>query len=670
MAAYFQVLGTQTIDSCPSFLLFSEKQRYMFNCGEGTQRFSLEHKIRLSKVGNFFFTRMDWECVGGFPGMILTLADMGLPKIRAHGPRLRELLHATRFFVRRNNFTVEASNIHDSTLVYEDEFLKCFSVLIAADSKQRPTKRLKTASEENVRTFPSEAVCYVCKLQDLPGKFLPEKAKALGVPPGPLYGKLVRGEVVQNRKGEEVHPDQCLGPSQPGPIVLLIDCPTLEFLPSLVNHTFWNTFPTELVAENTLYFFHTCPASVLNHTLYSTWLSQFSAPCKHVVINESCSHRIIYLGSTTNQYLLNNLHPLIFPLPFFDETVSWGSIPVAMQGDCTIAEPLLKLILWPQDKRAFVDSSVPRFQAPGIPEEVTVEKEKYLESVKTAAPMSSESNLEIICLGTGAAIPSKYRNVSATLLRYGQEFIFFDCGEGTLGQLFRKFGNAFRDVLTKLKGVFVSHIHADHHLGLLRLILARENTAEPLLIVGPSVLGKWLREYSQLQPLTYSFLPCNALLQPRKVLSNFLLQTVRVIHCEDAYGFVLQIKDIKIVYSGDTRPCPELVEEGRDAFVVIHEATFDEELHEDAVVKKHCTIPEAIEVTSRMHAKFAILNHFSQRYPKLPMLNESISSTKIAVSTDFMSVRLSDLHVLPRMLPVLRLLFETAEPDPCSHDTA
>ena len=73
--------------------------------------------------------------------------------------------------------------------------------------------------------------------------------------------------------------------------------------------------------------------------------------------------------------------------------------------------------------------------------------------------MSSESNLEIICLGTGAAIPSKYRNglkqfamvvlilsVSATLLRYGQEFIFFDCGEGTLGQLFRKFGNAFRDV--------------------------------------------------------------------------------------------------------------------------------------------------------------------------------------------------------------------------------
>ena len=34
-------------------------------------------------------------------GMILTLADMGLPKIRAHGPRLRELLHATRFFVRR-----------------------------------------------------------------------------------------------------------------------------------------------------------------------------------------------------------------------------------------------------------------------------------------------------------------------------------------------------------------------------------------------------------------------------------------------------------------------------------------------------------------------------------------------------------------------------------------
>lgn len=49
---YVQILGTgmDTQDTSPSVLLFFDKQRFIFNAGEGLQRFCTEHKIKLSKV--------------------------------------------------------------------------------------------------------------------------------------------------------------------------------------------------------------------------------------------------------------------------------------------------------------------------------------------------------------------------------------------------------------------------------------------------------------------------------------------------------------------------------------------------------------------------------------------------------------------------------------------
>ena len=49
-----------------------------------------------------------------------------------------------------------------------------------------------------------------------PGKFKPEAAKALGIPYGPLWGKLQRGETVTLDRGEPISPDLVLGPSRPG----------------------------------------------------------------------------------------------------------------------------------------------------------------------------------------------------------------------------------------------------------------------------------------------------------------------------------------------------------------------------------------------------------------------------------------------------------------------
>ena len=66
---------------CKCFLF-----RYLFNCGEGSQRLAHEHKMKLGKLEHVFLTRRKWEMIGGLPGLALTVQDIGVPKITLHGP--------------------------------------------------------------------------------------------------------------------------------------------------------------------------------------------------------------------------------------------------------------------------------------------------------------------------------------------------------------------------------------------------------------------------------------------------------------------------------------------------------------------------------------------------------------------------------------------------------
>jgi len=54
-----------------------------------------------------------------------------------------------------------------------------------------------------------------------------------------------------------------------------------------------------------------------------------------------------------------------------------------------------------------------------------------------------------------------------------------DCGEATAGQLVRIFGlKGTERILRSLKGVYISHLHADHHMGLVGVIIARQKAFE------------------------------------------------------------------------------------------------------------------------------------------------------------------------------------------------
>lgn len=96
-----------------------------------------------------------------------------------------------------------------------------------------------------------------------------------------------------------------------------------------------------------------------------------------------------------------------------------------------------------------------------------------------------------------------------------------------------------------------------------------------------------------------------------------------VSHCKEAQAVSLTFPTgFKFSYSGDCRPSTTFTTIGQGSTVLLHEATFDDELIRDAKAKKHSTTSEAIGVGVAMGARRILLTHFSQRYQKLPVISK------------------------------------------------
>eukprot|EP00112_Aurelia_sp_Birch-Aquarium-sp1_P011935 Seg2506.4 transcript_id=Seg2506.4/GoldUCD/mRNA.D3Y31 product="Zinc phosphodiesterase ELAC protein 2" protein_id=Seg2506.4/GoldUCD/D3Y31 len=246
-----------------------------------------------------------------------------------------------------------------------------------------------------------------------------------------------------------------------------------------------------------------------------------------------------------------------------------------------------------------------------------------------------------------------------------------DCGEGTYGQIVNHYGDEADEMIKRLKFVFISHLHADHHLGLIRILKLRQKLLKktgssyvPPLVAAPRNLSIWLKEYSSAcESVQFRFADCKGLVSNNS--KHSLLQDISEIfkviitpvdHHTEAYGIALCHNDgWKITYSGDTEPCQSLVDAGKDSTLLIHEATFEDGLEEDAKEKHHSTCGQALEIAEQMKAKNVLLTHFSQRYSKLPVMK---NETPVAVAFDHMEVHPDDIPEISKLLPKLQVLFQ------------
>jgi ribonuclease Z len=134
---------------------------------------------------------------------------------------------------------------------------------------------------------------------------------------------------------------------------------------------------------------------------------------------------------------------------------------------------------------------------PGFLDALILEKSKYRNpKLYTEIP-------QVITLGTGSCMPSKYRNVTSNFIKLPKANMFLDIGEGSTNQLFYHFGNQFNLELVKTRFIFISHLHADHHLGTFGIIQSwmKLSNGLKLYLAAPRPFWKWVIEYSEIEDI-------------------------------------------------------------------------------------------------------------------------------------------------------------------------
>jgi len=483
------------------------------------------------------------------------------------------------------------------------------------------------------------AMSYFVKGRPQRGAFMPKKAKELGVPAGPNFGLLANGQSINLDDGRVIKPEDVLDETLPGPGMAVLDVPDVDYLSDLLQKLV--AMQEAQLLDDAHAFIWIVGAGVVHSEAFVDLISRFPS-IEHIVASSDSSPDYLAMqASGASATRLNQIRPEIFAVPKHNNTIDEKTLPNG------VARAERGLILQAAPKFEVTRKEVPDFL------EVTATVEGMSDATRSLIPMSSSPNpdfdqeyndVSIRTLGTGSAMPSKYRNVSANLLHIPTlGYFIFDAGEDTLGQLKRSHSPEELDhIIRNLHMIWISHLHADHHLGTISILVERAKVARRLQAAGQPLAHKlylisernmadYLEDYKSVEANDAVLLRCvNSQItdlsdNPVNIASTTLpvskLDTTRVSHCHGAQAVSVTFSNgFKLSYSGDCRPSAQFAEIGQDSDVLIHEATFDDGMEGDAMAKKHCTIGEALGVAVAMKAKNVILTHFSQRYQKLPVL--------------------------------------------------
>jgi len=181
-----------------SVLLRREGELFLFDSGEGTQVALRKLNLRWKKISVIFVSHTHADHVTGIPGLLMlsSQVDRDDPLYIIGPPRTGEYIeYSRRVLDMYINYEIVIKEITEPGVVYEgDGFrVRCFPL--------RHTK---------------PCFGYTMEEDSRPGEFHPEKAQSLGVPRGPLWSKLQKGETVKAADGREVRPDEVLGPTRSG----------------------------------------------------------------------------------------------------------------------------------------------------------------------------------------------------------------------------------------------------------------------------------------------------------------------------------------------------------------------------------------------------------------------------------------------------------------------
>jgi len=299
-------------------------------------------------------------------------------------------------------------------------------------------------------------------------------------------------------------------------------------------------------------------------------------------------------------------------------------------------------------------------------------------------------SLSVIFLGTSGSTPTPQRSLPAIAIKRKGEIILFDCGEGAQRQMIMAKLSFHR----KMK-IFITHMHGDHVLGLPGLIqtMSLFDRQRKLEIYGPKGLKEFVDVIQRTVQYTLTFpLEIHEIEKPGTICEEgeYAILAEEADHVIPSFAFALvekprpgkfypekarelgipegplwsklqkghsvtlpdgrKIKPSevvgpprpgrKIVYSGDTRPCMNVVRLARNADLLIHDATLDDELFDKAYEDGHSTPSQVAEIAKKANVRRLVLTHISARYRSAEKLLEQAKRIfpNVLIAEDFMKI--------------------------------
>ena len=194
---YWEVVGSGGYGGPSSLLLCTEHAKYLFNCGEGTQRV-LGYSKALFQLEHVFITSKTWRYLGGLPALGMAIRAAGATAISIYGPAgCREWFQANHCF---------GDITDDGGEVFEAAGVKVEQVKLLRNMNKKCPAYPTTWTEEVHRwrkDYDNTVQAYICNFTTKPGKLDMNKCADLGVGiKGPMLGMLKAGkDVTLDRKG-------------------------------------------------------------------------------------------------------------------------------------------------------------------------------------------------------------------------------------------------------------------------------------------------------------------------------------------------------------------------------------------------------------------------------------------------------------------------------------
>lgn len=276
---------------------------------------------------------------------------------------------------------------------------------------------------------------------------------------------------------------------------------------------------------------------------------------------------------------------------------------------------------------------------------------------------NSMVDMKLIFLGTSAAAPTAERGLSSVVIKRGNELLLFDAGEG----MQRNFIRAGLGMNKRMK-IFVTHMHADHCVGLLGLLqtMSLHGRVIAVDIYGQRKLAEFLTENMRIINFGLQFdvnmhiIDCEGVVvkekdyqitccEARHLVPSFSycltefdrpgifnISEAKRFHIPEGklYSKLQHGQDIiyrgelirssqvtgparpgrKIGISGDTRPTVKLRDFFKNCDLLIYESTYSHDKYQKAVKNLHSTATEAAILARESEVKRLFLTHFSTRY--------------------------------------------------------